>query len=330
MIAWFTLILAAHAAEPQPTRVTANLVVAVSKQDAAADVLVARTDELGGYFQSRDGDGLSLRVPSESVDALLDAAAAEGKVLGRSVERVDVGQEIADLSGRLEARKDVLDEYFALLRSAGPDAIVTVERQIVAAIDEIERLEGRLRLLEDQAAYGRVSVDFRFRDRGAPARDGLSSWDWINSLNVQDVIEGHRRDKPDWRTRGASLDEPPEGFSAWKRRGRYRAASPDNVMFRIRSVKHKPKADLEFWREAVRNRMRDAGYRLIDEADVTASGTEGAMLELAAPIGSEDWSYLVAMFPRGRRIVLVEAAGEVSAFAERREAIVDAVERVDP
>ncbi len=330
MIALIGLVFGATAAEPQPTRVTAVVTVAVAQRDAAADALVEGAEELGGWFQSRTDDGVELRVPTDNVDAILDRAAAQGKVLARSVERSDVGQEIADLAGRLEARKEVLDEYFRLLRSAGSKAIVTVERQIVRAIDEIERLEGRLRLLNDQAAYGRVSVDFRFRDRGAPARDGESSWAWINTLNVQDVIAGHQLDRPDWRSRGASLDDPPEGFSAWKKARRYRAASPDRVLFRVRTVKQKPKAELDFWREAVANRMTDAGYRVVDQSSIEAGGTEGAMLELAAPLGNQDWSYLLAMFPRGRKMVLVEAAGEVSDFAARREAIVEAIGRVEP
>ncbi|MEO0600627.1 MAG: hypothetical protein AAF211_04270, partial [Myxococcota bacterium] len=209
-------------------------------------------------------------------------------------------------------------------------SIVTVERQIVKAIDEIEQLEGRLRLLRDQAAYGRVAVGFQFRDRSAPARDGQSSWAWINTLNVQDVIRGHRIAKPNWRSRGAGLDAPPDGFSAWKKEGRYRAASPDNVVFRIRGVKHKPKADLAFWREAVRTRMVDAGYRVVDEGTIEVSSSEGAMIELAAPLGNQDWSYLLAMVPRGRRLVVVEAAGEVAHFAERRDAIVEAITQVEP
>ncbi|MEN0066632.1 MAG: DUF4349 domain-containing protein [Myxococcota bacterium] len=314
---------------PPPTRVSASVVVAVAKRDLAADALVERANELGGWFQSRNDEGLSLRVPSVNVDALLDSASATGKVLGRSVERRDVGQEMADLSGRLEARESVLKQYFDLLARAGADSIVTVERQIVKAIDEIERLKGRLQLLEDQSTFGRVDVAFQFRDRGAPDRDGQSSWGWINTLNVQDVIVGHQMNKPDWRSRGVSLDEAPEGFSPWKKQRRYRAASPDNVLFRMRAVKQKPKASLDFWQEAMRTRMESAGYRVIDEQRISANGTDGAMLELAAPLGTQDWSYLIAMFPRGGRIVLMEAAGEVTHFAPRRDAIVAAVERVD-
>ena len=330
MIALWTFLGLVWAAEPQPTKVTASLTVAVAKRDDASDAFVARAAELGGWFQSRTDQAVALRVPADQVDALIDSAAAQGKILARSVSRADVGQEIADLDGRLEAREDVLAEYFKVLRTARADSIVLVEQQIVSAIDEIERLKGRLALLRDEATYGRVSVEFQFRDRGAPARDGQSSWRWINSLNVQDVIEGLRDHRPDWRVKGARLDEPPEGFSAWKKARRYRAASPDNVMLRIRGVRHKPKADLEFWREAVRNRMADAGYRVIDEGLIEASGREGATIELAAPLGTQDWSYLIALFPRGRSLVLVEAAGEVSTFDARRDAIVQAIERVEP
>jgi hypothetical protein len=38
-------------------------------------------------------------------------------------------------------------------------------------------------------------------------------------------------------------------------------------------------------------------------------------------MGTEDWTYLLAFFPAGRRMVVAEAAGEVSRLAARREAI---------
>ncbi|MBX2802126.1 MAG: DUF4349 domain-containing protein [Myxococcales bacterium] len=318
---------AAHAqeAEPQPTRVTASVVVAVTQRDDAADSIVAKAKELGGWFQSRTGNDLALRVPIEGVDALMETAAAQGKVIDRAITREDVGQAIADTAGRLEAREDVLERYYAVLRTAGSDSIVAVERQIVGAIEQIETLKGRLKLLEDEAAYGRVDVSFQFRDRAAPARDGSSSFQWLNTLNVQDVIAGHQQERPAWRTRGASLPKPPDGFSAWRKRGRYRAASPDNVLVRIRSEKHKPKAVLPFWKEAVRERMVAAGYSVQGEEDLAVSGAKGALIELAAPLGPQDWSYLVAFFPRGGKLVVFEAAGEVATLDARRQALIDAV-----
>ena len=306
--------------EPQPTSVSANLVVAVSQQEDAADALVEAAQELGGWFQARTRSAVSLRVPVAEVDALVEAASEQGKVIERGVVREDLGRRIADLKGRLAAREDVLERYYGVLRTANSDSIVSVERQIVRAIEQIESLKGQLRLLEDQRTYGRVEVSFRFRDRAAPVRDGSSSFAWLNTLNVEEVIEGHQRSRPDWRTRGVRVTTP-DGFSAWRKAGRYRAVSPDGALLRVRSVRNKPKATLSFWKDALRERMQRAGYVVHAESDVEVDGVSGSMIELAAPLGTEDWSYVVTVFPRGGKLVLFEAAGEVATLDEHRDAI---------
>lgn len=304
---------------PSETAISASLVVAVSQKDVAADALVAWSRAHGGWFQERTAEHVSLRVPSELAEDLTAFASEQGKVVDRALSRDDVSRELADARGRLEAREKVLDQYYAVLATAKAGSVVEVERQIVWAIEEIERLKGRIRLLEDQARWARVDVSFQFRDRSAPARDGSSSFRWLNTLNVQDVVYGMRQSRPSWKTKGVSVPEPPAGFSAWRKHGRYRAASPQDVMLRVRTEKHKPKAELAFWKEAVRERMVAAGYTLVAESDIEAGGVKGGLVELAAPMGTDDWTYLIAFFPNGGRIVVAEAAGEVATFAEVRD-----------
>lgn len=323
--AWLASLAMAQSDAPAPTSVSADVVVAVTQQDEAADAIVDAATALGGWFQARTRSAVSLRVPVADVDSLVAVVAEQGKVIGRGVVREDLGQRIADLQGRLDAREAVLERYYTVLKTASSDSIVAVERQIVRAIEEIESLEGQLRVLDDRAKMGRVEVSFRFRDRAAPVRDGSSSFAWMNSLNLEEVIEGHQRSRPNWKTSRVSATEP-DGFSAWRKKGRYRAASPDGVLIRLRSVRHKPKMNLAFWKEGTRLRMMRAGYLVQAEQDLEVDGVDGFLIELAAPLGTEDWSYLVAVFPRGSKLVLFEAAGEVATLAARRDAVIRAIE----
>ncbi len=313
---------------PAETAVSASLVVAVDQRDEAADALVDRARELGGWFQARTRDSVALRVPADQAEAFATWAGEQGKVLARSLERVDVSRELADARGRLEAREAVLDRYGEVLATARAGSVVEVERQITWAIEEIERLKGRIRVLEDQARWARIDVAFQFRDRSAPARDGTSSFAWLNTLDVQDLVGSMRDERPDHRTRGVTVPEPPAGFSAWRGR-RYRAASPEGLVFRVRTEKHEPRAELAFWQEAVRSRMEAAGYTVVAESTIEGAGTTGGLLELAAPMGTEDWTYLLAFFPSGRRMVVAEAAGEVSTFAPARDAVLAAIGALD-
>ena len=317
----------ADSPRPEPrTAVNASLVLQVSRPVEAADALVAEARAMGGWFQVRTQDRVELRVPVEHIEALIAKASAAGKVADRGLTRRDLTRDIEDVRARLAAREQVLTRYYEVLDQAGPKAIFAVERQIVDAIQQIEQLRGRLRVLEDQASFARLDVSFRFRDRQAPRPDGRSSFAWLNTLDVQRVRAALRTDSPDWRSSGITVASPPAGFSAFRNARRYRAASPDGVLFVARTVKHDPRADAAFWQEAVRERARAAGYRIVADDVITVGGVKGVRLELQAPLGEEDWTYLIAFFPNGRKVAIVEAAGPVARFEERRAALLAAIE----
>jgi hypothetical protein len=316
-------------ADPHETAIVASLVLAVTQKDATADALVAKARAHGGWFQARDPESVSLRLPVDQAEDLLTFAATQGKVLDRSFSRQDLSQELTDLRGRLEARQSVLKEYDSVLSHATSQSIVSVQSAILQVIGQMEAYQGRIKLLEDQGNYARVDISFQFLDRSAPARDGSSSFRWLNTLNVQDVMTGMLMSRPDWKSGGVTVPTP-DGFSAWKKQSRARAASPDGALFRVRVEKHKPKADLPFWREAVRERMVAAGYKLVAESEFEANGAKGGLIELLAPVGTEDWTYVIAFFPEGGKVVIAEAAAEVTTFDAHREAILAAMKALAP
>ncbi len=122
----------------------------------------------------------------------------------------------------------------------------------------------------------------------------------------------------------------PDGFALYDTKEIVKAVSPDGVMFRIRTEKNEPEADLPFWSEALKIRMLDAGYRFLKESDIMAGAHEGYLLELAAPLGPMDYSYLIAIFlNKKNQLLIVETAGEVTRFNARREAIVEAIKQLE-
>jgi len=312
-------------------RVRADLVLKVTQRETAADELVARAAALGGYFSSRNLDAVTLRVPVDNADALLAFAAEQGLVASRQFSREDISATLTDQQARLDTRRVMLEQYFALLPQAGVDAVLTVEREITYLVAEIEQLEGALKLARHQAAFATVGVSFQFRDRAAPTRDGSSSFAWLNTLNLADILQDFQYDHRGEGPRAGLTPTAPEGFSAYRKGREYRAVSPDEVVYRVRAAKHEPEAELAFWREAVRVRMAEAGYTVLREQTIaTSAGREGALIELAAPFGQTDFSYLIAVFPAGRKIILVEAAGEVERFEARREAMEAAILSLNP
>lgn len=120
----------------------------------------------------------------------------------------------------------------------------------------------------------------------------------------------------------------PAGFASYTQAGKIRAVSPEGVVYRVRTEDNKPFAELAFWKEALKKRMLDAGSIFLNESPIEADAQEGYLLELTAPYGQQDYTYLVAVFVRGKKIVIAEAAGEVSDLATRRAAVLEAIQNL--
>jgi hypothetical protein len=117
----------------------------------------------------------------------------------------------------------------------------------------------------------------------------------------------------------------PDGFARYTKAKEVKAVSPEGVVYRVRDEDNKPYADLPFWKEALKKRMLDAGYIFLREAPIAADIHKGYLLELTAPFGQQDYSYLIAIFIQEKKILIVEAAGEVTQIAGHREAILAAI-----
>ncbi|MEO7425416.1 MAG: hypothetical protein ABI036_09530 [Fibrobacteria bacterium] len=105
--------------------------------------------------------------------------------------------------------------------------------------------------------------------------------------------------------------------------GPFRSVSPDGVLFTVREEANKPRADLGFWRAAMKTRMGQAGYRVVSDSDFSMQNRSGALLQLAAPMGDQDHLYWIAfsLSPSGKKILVAEASGEMKRFLARKEDI---------
>lgn len=324
MIALLTCLLALAETPETPNNhdevwIQASETVVVTDRRAAAETLIAAATKEGGYFSTLTDANVVLRVPVASVPAVLAVGASLGTVQDRSFQSQDLSEELQSQQLRLRSRQEALDRYLAVLRDAGADALVAVGRQVDASIGEIERIQGRIRLLEHQATYAQISVSFQYRDRSAPLTDGTSSFAWINQLNLSDLLRDFKQQQGGGHSPGVNLVLPPE-FAAFSKPSRFAALTADDLKARVRVFRNKPKADLIFWKEAVSTRMKNAGYRIASDQTVQAKGGPVILLPLSAPSGDQDYTYWIALGVRGSRIVVVEIAGETSLFSESRQA----------
>ncbi|MDH3348001.1 MAG: hypothetical protein OEM02_07870 [Desulfobulbaceae bacterium] len=122
----------------------------------------------------------------------------------------------------------------------------------------------------------------------------------------------------------------PQGFASYEETETIRAVSSSGVMYRIKREKNEPYAELAFWKEALKKRMLDAGYIYVKDGDIKVGKRSGYLLELAAPLGTQDFTYLIAVcLQDNKQLVIVEAAGEMVAFLEKRQTIISTIEQLE-
>lgn len=104
----------------------------------------------------------TVRVPADKYVDFLDASRRLGEVRRESQTAEDVSDEFYDIEARLanqqqeeQRLKELLDKHSGTLED-----ILAVEREIARVREEIERLQGRHRVLTDLTAYSTVTLRF--------------------------------------------------------------------------------------------------------------------------------------------------------------------------
>ncbi|OGQ88260.1 MAG: hypothetical protein A2289_22860 [Deltaproteobacteria bacterium RIFOXYA12_FULL_58_15] len=175
--------------ETPRTTISSTMTLKVTDRNKAADTLIEEAEKTGGYFSSRDDDQVVLKVPVARADAFIAKIEPLGKIIDRTFNAEDVGTRLTELRTRLSSREQVFHRYFAVLNTAGQNSIVEVESQMTQLVQEIEGLKGSIGMLEHQLQLAEIIVRFEFRDRRPPARDGSSSFAWLNTVNLADLFE---------------------------------------------------------------------------------------------------------------------------------------------
>lgn len=133
----------------------------------------ARVEELvrlhGGYVAGSNlggsaGDPRSgtwkLRIPVERFDAFLNAVRKLGNVRRIATNSQDVSEEYYDVEARVRNRHRQEEQLLKLLeeRTGELEQVLAVERELSRVREEIERLEGRLRVLQDLTALTTINL----------------------------------------------------------------------------------------------------------------------------------------------------------------------------
>jgi hypothetical protein len=152
--------------------------------------LIAWAKGQGGHMQATRGNQVVLRLPAERFDAVEPALRELGRVLDDRtvIEARDVTAEVMDVELRLETKRDYLDTLRGMLAADGSlEDKLAVQREIARVVEEIERIEGRLRLLRNQIAMATVTVDFELATAGSQRTFKLP-WGWLDWLGLEQLL----------------------------------------------------------------------------------------------------------------------------------------------
>lgn len=101
-----------------------------------------------------------------------------------------------------------------------------------------------------------------------------------------------------------------------------RVASPRGVVIAARIEDNDPRANLDFWVEAVDLRVRAQGWAMDGIKEIkTTGGLTGKSMQYTRLLGTTTSRYRASVFVTERRVVLVEAGGDQVDFDAAAEQI---------
>jgi AcrR family transcriptional regulator len=148
---------------------TANIDIVVEEFEAIPRRIAELAEQFGGYVASSNLQGQpgsprrgswTIRVPVERYSDLLSKARELGELRSLTSNSQDVSEEYYDIEARIRNKEKTEARLVALLEEAtgNLEQVLEVEQKLDGVREEIERMQGRLRVLADQTSLATVTV----------------------------------------------------------------------------------------------------------------------------------------------------------------------------
>jgi hypothetical protein len=182
---------------------TGQLAIEVEHGDMAEriDAAVQLAVGAGGYVAQMTDTTLHLRVPSKNFRRVMTQIEDLGELRSRQVQALDVSEEYNDLEVRLANLRATRARIEKLLGQSKELAqILTIEKELERVTAEIDRIEGRMRLLSSRAAFSTIAIGFSERPEPrvleiaedtpplTPPKTLRSSARWVHEVNIHGLL----------------------------------------------------------------------------------------------------------------------------------------------
>ena len=183
---------AAPAADTRSLIITGSLYITVKDPLVAADRAAGIVSSAGGRVdarnetapQGRDGGSasLTLRIPGDRLDGVVNDLRALGTVDHFATEARDVSTEVTDLDAKISTLRASTDRIQGLLLKAESIAdIITLENELASRQAELQSLEAQQRGLHDQVSMSTIDLSLTTEPVVVVDDSPRSFWDGLVS-----------------------------------------------------------------------------------------------------------------------------------------------------
>lgn len=171
---------------------TAQITMAVYQVEPGLAAVEQVARDLGGYLAVRNDSSITIRVPRGSFDEAIRRIGLTGDVVHKEVSAEDVTDKFVDMESRLRNAKAMRDRLQDLLQRAQVKEALEIQVQLGKVTEEIELLEGQLKLMRDKIAYSSIAVNFAARGQGALRDMPLRlPFPWLQELGLPRLMSLH-------------------------------------------------------------------------------------------------------------------------------------------
>jgi hypothetical protein len=169
---------------------SASLSVRSFTPDATLAAILTSLEGLGAYVQSSSGRSVELRVPSEHFDKALVIVRESAEVVDEQVSSDDFQLEWVSSKARLAEAENSRQRTVRMLDEAAlvEDALA-IEQALSLLMQELEALQGRLRVLEARAQLAVLRIDVSMNAKKHVERLQTSNpFPWVASYGLESLL----------------------------------------------------------------------------------------------------------------------------------------------
>ena len=173
---------------------TAQLTMAIFEVVPAQGKIEELIQSLGGFLSQKTNDSITVRVPVAHFHEAIAGIEKIGDVTRRDINAEDVSQEFFDLEVRLKSSRAVRERLEHLLaRAVKVEDALGIEHELDRVVAEIERLEGRLKFLQQKAQYSTVTVNFAAQPKEMVTKGTFKlPFPWLDDLGLSRLLDLER------------------------------------------------------------------------------------------------------------------------------------------